>query len=445
MRKSKTTDYNYGFDIGNRFRFLFKILSNLHIEGKILSEAKKHTLVLKEYYPQRLERLRGLASYLGTEPLKLQALSIYLSKIIKGGCTATFSAPPATGDSEVYLSWNTDIVGAARIMCYLPFYIADIPGCIKYVSFGIPCVTNFGLLNEFGLSIVPAAVGMKDGGGEGLIDYEMNNLCMENCRDVPQVVEVYKNTKLYSLPGLGAGMLLNLNCIWGDAAGRGVVIEHSSNHIHYQYAEDGILAITNHHQFLDRTLTGSPIPDELPAISGYYCRLGRAWNLLRENRGDIDFKVVKRIMSDHNLELEHIKDYAYEEPIDDGTICVHYWNIPGYLKEKRFKRAIEAYVMGKTVASLIIQPKRFIIWRCRGNPCNVPYEPIYFEHILQGHSTKDVSFSIAMSTKLSRLFWRLPGMKKFMDGIFRPILRKWSILFFTALEKLVPVETKTPR
>ncbi|HIC91383.1 MAG TPA: hypothetical protein EYP21_04860 [Syntrophaceae bacterium] len=443
MSRSKTADYNYGFDIGSRFRFLFKILSNLDIGDKIFSEAKEHTLVLRDYYPQRLERLKGLACYLGTEPLKLQALSIHLAKTIKGGCTATFSAPPATRDGEVYLSWNTDIVGAARITCYLPFYIADIPGCNKYVSFGIPCVISFGLLNEFGLSSIPTAVGMKDGGGEGLMDYELNNVCMENCRDVPQVVEVYKNTKLYSLPALGAGMLLNLNCIWGDAAGRGVAIEHSSNHIHYQYAEDGILAITNHHQFLDRTLTGSPTPYELPAISGSYCRLGRAWNLLRKNRGNIDFEVVKRIMSDHYLEVEHIKDYLYEEPIDDGTICVHYWNILSYLRERRFKRAMEAYLMGKTIASLIIQPKRFIIWRCRGNPCNVPYKPIYFEDILHGHSTRNVSFSIAMNTKLARSFWRLPGIKRFMNKIFRPILKKWSILFFTALEKLVPVETKT--
>lgn len=440
MRKSKTTDYNYGFNVGNRFRFLFKILSNLPIGEKILYEAKKHFLSLNEYYPQRLHRLKGLASYLGTEPLKLQALSTYFLKIPKGGCTATFSAPPATRDGGTYLSWNVDLFEAAKIIRYLPlFYMVEIPGYNKYVAFGIPCLASVGLLNEFGLSYVCTAVGMRDGGGEGLLDFEINNLCIENYSDVSEVVQAYKNTKIYSFPGLGAGMLLNYSCIWGDITGQGVAIEHSSNHIHYQYPEDGILAITNHHQFLDRKLTGSPGPDELPAISGSYCRLGRAWNLLRENRGNIDLEVVKRIMGDHKLEVEHIKNYNYPEPVDDGTICVHYWNIPSYLRKRKYKEAFEAYIMGKTIMAFIVQAKKFTIWRCSGNPCNRPSRPIDFKETLKGNSRKYPNLSITLSTKLNGAFWRVPKIRKFMIFIYK----KWLILFFTLLEKLIPVETKS--
>ena len=78
---------------------------------------------------------------------------------------------------------------------------------------------------------------------------------------------------------------MNLNCIWGDLNGSGLAIEHSANHIEYHGDENGILAITNHHQFLDRRLTGSPDPDRQAAIAGSFCRLGRMWNLLREHYG----------------------------------------------------------------------------------------------------------------------------------------------------------------
>ncbi len=442
MKGPKFIDYDYGFDIGNRFKSLFRLFLDLNIKNKY--DAKSNIPALREYYPQRLERLKGLASSLGTSVENLQAISIYLSKAITGGCTALFCAPPATKDGEVYLSWNIDFFKGAQIIGkFFTFYISEIPGYNRYVAFGIPCLFGVSLLNEFGLSCVGAAVGMKDGGGKGLMDIEISNLCMEKCRDVSEVLNTYKSVKLYSFPGISGGMLLNLNFIWGDSAGNGIAIEHSSNYIHYEHAKDGILAIANHHQFLDRKLTGSPDPNELSAISGSYCRLGRIWKLLRENKEDINLSILKRIMADHNLEIEHIKDYNYEEPIDDGTICVHYWNIPRYLKQRRFKRAIEAYFMGKTIGSVIIQPKSLIINRCFGNPCNRPYRPICFKPIFE--DKKYPNLSIKVATKLNTRILKPYGIRKFKNFIFRYFFKKWLIIMGTILEKWVPVEKKATR
>jgi hypothetical protein len=358
-------------------------------------------------------------------------------------CTNSFCAPPATKDGEVYLSWNMDIFGATKILRYLPvIYVASFPESYKYVCFGIPILFGLGVLNEKGVSFVPTAVGIKDGGGDGLLDFEFNNLCMETCDNVSDIIKTYKTKPRYSFPGLGAGIFLNYNCIWGDVEGNGVAIEHSSNHITFKYAEDGILAIANHHQFLDRNLTGSTDPNQQPAISGSYCRLGRMWNLLKQKNGNIDLQVLKEILSDHKLEIEHLKNYNYEEPIDDATICGHYWNIKNYIKERKFKKAYEAYIMGKTIMCWIIQPKKFTIWLCRGNPCNKPFLPMCFKQIFFNSSFKNLGLSIIINTKLNKFFFKLPIVKKFMDFIFTVFVKRLIILFFSILEKLVPIEVK---
>ncbi|CAD7771141.1 hypothetical protein DMNBHIDG_00324 [Candidatus Methanoperedenaceae archaeon GB37] len=59
-------------------------------------DSKKLLLFLKEFYPQRWERLRGLADALGIGIDSLYVNTLCLAKLIKGACTAGFCAPPAT-------------------------------------------------------------------------------------------------------------------------------------------------------------------------------------------------------------------------------------------------------------------------------------------------------------------------------------------------------------
>ena len=372
----KKIDYNYGFKIARLFNDLFKCVLSSNFKS---DASKKLLLSLKEFYPQRWERLKGLADALGICMGSLYMNTLYLSRLMRGGCTAGFCAPPATKDGNIYLFWNIDFFKAAQIIGkFFRFYLFDVPGYNCYLAFGIPGLVGVPIINEFGLAVVSASVGMKDGGGEGVMDAEILSLCMERSKDINEVIDIYKNTKLASFPGVTGGSLLNLNSIWADRNGQGLIIEHSSHHLHFELAKDGILAIANHHQFI-RELTGSPTPDELPSIAGSYCRLGRMWHLLRENKGKIDLDLIKKFMADHKLEKEHVDDYKHIEPIDDGTICVHYWHLKQYLREGNFKRAIETYLMGKTVGSIIIEPKSLTIHTCSGNPCNHHYKHTYLE------------------------------------------------------------------
>jgi len=454
----KRLDYDYGFYTGRRFKRLFNIFARIcELEGKeVLSQSQRHILTLKKYYPQRLERIRGLGFSLGINPDRLLALPTYLSKFIKVGCTNTVCAPPATKDGQIYLSWNMDIFSATRVMRYLPLlHISDLPNSHKYFCLGLPCLGGLGLLNDQGLSYAPTAVGMKDGGGEGLLDFELNNLAMESCENVEEVVSLYKDKPKYSFPGWSAGIFLNLNCIWGDSLGGGVAIEHSSHHLAFEYLKEGIMAIANHHQFLNRDLTGSVNPDQMPAISGSYCRLGRMWNLLKSYQGEIDLKVMKKITADHKLEIEHLKGYSYQEPVDDATICGHYWNLLDHLKRGRIKRAVEAYLMGRTILSWIIEPKKLTIWLCRGNPCRSPFIPIYCAEMLgapppsfDSHKEKEsriINSALKINTKIDRSFWRIPGTKKALDALFQYFLKKLLLLSFFLLEKIIPISHQEGR
>jgi hypothetical protein len=55
----------------------------------------------------------------------------------------------------------------------------------------------------------------------------------------------------------------------------------SHNHMEVARAADrgGVLASTNHHQFLDRKLSGGADPITEPLIAGSFARLARMWEL----------------------------------------------------------------------------------------------------------------------------------------------------------------------
>jgi hypothetical protein len=442
----KKFDYEFGYEIGKSLKYFFNFLKFFisKIDKNNLEYSKRYLSVLKEKYPEKLERFAGISSSTGIDIYRLNFISILFSKLFKIACTDTFSAPPATSDGKVYLTWNMDIFGASRIFLnFLRLIVIEIPNFKRYVGFGLPILGTIGILNQDGLAYVGTAVGLKDGNGtDGLLDMDINNLCMEKCEDVESVVKLYRENKVTSIKGLTASIFLNLNCIWGDAEGKGVAIEHSSKYIHFEFAKEGILAIANHHQFLDRNLTGSPTPSQMNAITGSYCRLGRVWKLLRENKGNISLDVLKKISSDHILEKEHVKDFSYNEPIDDGTICCHYWNLKSYLKKGEIKRAYECYLTGKTLISYIIEPKDLIIYRCRGNPCRNFYHQYDFKRALKEGYFKELKFGSKIYSIINKNFYRIPKSKIFMNFFSEKILKKILIFLVKFLEKIIKVEVK---
>jgi len=167
----------------------------------------------------------------------------------------------------------------------MPLYVRDIAGSKPYVCMGLPVLFGIGIMNGDGLSSCVNSVGAMDS-GEGLTFFELNNLAMETQSTVDGAVGVWRDNPREVVPGLAMAIIMNANNIFADMQGDAAVIEHSHNHMAVEKAEDhgGVLASANHHQFLDRSLSGGADPVSEPLITGSYARLARMWNCWRRLR-----------------------------------------------------------------------------------------------------------------------------------------------------------------
>ena len=339
--------------------------------------------MLKRLYPRRLERIKGLSLALGLEESEVIAASDFLGTAVTPRCTTFAALPPATGDGGIYLSWNVDIAFPLRfILGRMPLFVLDLPDCHPYVAWGMPALFGMGLLNARGVATVINGVGMSDG-GEGLNAGELNNLAMETCETVEQVADVFRDNPREVFAGHSLAVLMNANSIWTDLEGNAVTIEYSHDHIVVQEADGRkVMAEANHHQYLDQGLSGGANPGTQASISGSYARLGRMWELLDEHHGEIDAAVARAIAGDHGTNYRLLEPWGisrewYQDPIDDGTICAHYWNAADYLKRGRFKDAFVIYATSCTIYSILIAPRSFTMYLCYGWPCRNPHVPLY--------------------------------------------------------------------
>jgi len=309
------------------------------------------------------------------------------------GCTTLVAVPPATKDGEIYLLWNFDILRPAKVIFdRCRFFVAN-SGGYNYVAWGIPGWLHIGMMNEKGLCFVGNAVGMKDGDGKGTTILEIIQSALSSCSTVDEVSKLYSESTRLVLPGYSAAIFANLNSMWADEQGNAVTIEYSKNHIAVRpIGESGIMVETNHHQYLDRRLSGSADPDRQNAIAGSYGRLGRAWEMAEEYAGKFDLETVVRFASDHGKNYSLLPDFEIPQTgvVDDSTICCHLWNYGWYLRRFRLKKALDAMAEGETVYSFILQPRKRTIWLCRGKPCRSKYMPLEFGKALQRSGIKPV-------------------------------------------------------
>ena len=190
------------------------------------------------------------------------------------------------------------------------------------------------------------------------------------------------------LKALYAGILFNWNTIWGDARGGLSVFECSHNHFHEERAgERASIASANHHQFLDRGLTGSVDPLRDPLIAGSYSRLARMYSLLDTYHGCINPFAAKLIVSDHIPDYSVLKEYGierewWEEKVDDSTICAHPWNMRRHLARGEVYPALEEATVSWTVYSFQVRPGRMTVWFTDGHPCRRPTTPYYWGGLL---------------------------------------------------------------
>lgn len=352
--------------------------------------ARRHLAILSNYYPRQLERLEGLARALGTDVVEVATASLALSSLPGTGCANFAAVPPATSDGKVYASWNLDLSPLFRLLLgRMPLYVRDIAGSKPYVCMGLPVLFGIGVMNGDGLCSCVNSVGCEDG-GEGLTFFELNNLAMETCSTVDGAVEVWRNNPREVLPGLAIAIIMNANSIFADMNGEAVVIEHSHHHMAVENASGhgGVLASANHHQFLDRSLSGGADPEKEPLIAGSYARLARMWELLEILRGRIDRRTARIIARDHGLNYSTLQEFGlhpdpYGERVDDATICSHPWNFFRHLRRLELVEALVEMNVARTLNSIIMDPGRCTIYITPGNPCRHQYVPVWVGDVLR--------------------------------------------------------------
>jgi hypothetical protein len=351
---------------------------------------RRHLALIRQTYPARADRIGGLARALGLGHEEVLAGSLGILSLGGFACTNFAAVPPATRDGKIYLSWNLDLPPLFRLlMGRMPLYIRDVEGSQPYVCMGFPVLFGIGVMNNHGLCSVVNSVGAMDG-GEGLTFFELNNLAMETKADIEGVLDVWRDNPREVVPGLAASILLNANNMFCEPSGRAVLIEHSHNHMAVEEAGErgGLLASANHHQFLDRALSGGADPESEPMIAGSFARLARMWELLKTFEGTIDRRVAKMIVSDHGLNYSTLKEFGieraeHEERLDDATVCCHPWNFFRHLRRLEVQEAMIEMNIAHTLNSILIDPLACTIWITLGNPCRKQYLPIWLGDALR--------------------------------------------------------------
>lgn len=354
----------------------------------VVADARRHSRYLSRVSPGSLLELEGLARGLSMSPDDILCARVLAESLAVPGCTNFGARGPATSDGTTMLSWNFDaspVLGV--VMGRFPLYVRDLAGTNPYVCLGVPALFGIGILNAEGLSCIVNAVGITDD-GEGFTPFELNNTAMETCSTVAGAEEVFSQGPRQATRAMAIGMLMNWNMIWADLAGEMSLFEYSHSHFNRQpAADDGLLASANHHQYLDRTLTGSFDPLGDPMLAGSYSRLARMWALLRRYHGEISPEVAKMIISDHVPDYSILKAYGierewWEEKVDDSTVCAHAWNFWKHVLKGEVATAFLEWCFSTTLYSMQVQPSKMTVWFTKGFPCRNLTTPVYWGDML---------------------------------------------------------------
>lgn len=337
---------------------------------------------------ERLAELEGLSRGLSMGVDELSAAGSVAQSLAMAACTNFGALPPVTGDGDAMLSWNFDAAPPIRAMFgRFPLFVREVDGTIPYLCMGFPAFFGIGVMNAEGLCCVVNAVGIRDD-GDGLSSFEMNNRCMETCSTVDAAEEVFATGPRGAVKAMTMGMLMNWNTIWTDRSGDLSVFEYSHNHFHrHRATDDRMVASANHHQFLDRSLSGSFDPGLQELITGSYSRLARMYAMLAANADRIDPERAKAMVSDHFPDYSLLREFGmdrewWEEMPDDATVCAHAWNLRRHLAKGKLMDAGMETAMSTTLYSFQIRPAGKTVWFTCGHPCRNETVPLYWGDML---------------------------------------------------------------
>jgi hypothetical protein len=373
-----STSYDYGYKIGKRFRFQYKLL-DIFTEVIKKSRARKdnidnHIRILENNCPFFLDELKGLSASLNIKLERLIYLQSFIFSIFNHECTVTLATGKATKNNETFLTFNVDTkVGIGdtigtiihRIFALKCWIVRINTIRYKYAFWGIPVLYEFAFLNEKGLGWGSPGTRLTKNEsryideGPGISTMMLERLAMMTCKDVSEAAELYKNMERASQKEQGwFHMYDSSSSCFCDKNGDILIIEHTHNYIITVFgnstdvtgARADILWHANHHQWLDPKLTGSIYPNEYPS-SGL--RAERAFELLNDSYGNITLETCMSITRDHGGGFD-------KNGKDSGDICRH--------PDKESNR-ITAY-------SWIILPKDLTVYWTYRSPC----KSIFWKH-----------------------------------------------------------------
>lgn len=344
-----------------------------------LSLARNHWRALEENWPEQLERIRGIAQGSGIDLDELGLISMFFTKF---NCAQSASAPPATKDGAVYLSWNLDLVNIAKPLFALPLLSVTSPeGGYKTLVLGIPYVLGIGLMNEKGLSLAGASITVSDS-GEGLTPFELSLLIMERCRSVKEAVNLLETVPRFSTDDYFWGNFTNWSYSLADADGGIGTVEFTSHAIASAYGDNGILARANCYDYLPEELTTcspeNPMfggPSDAFAAFGSMAREARMYELLRLHYGSLTLKDIQSFTADTNGG----KPFLGKDSGSWWTIERHTHTIQEEISQplgSPYVPLLDDLLQVSTTVGFVMEPKQRTLWVSLGHPGEVPYLPV---------------------------------------------------------------------
>jgi len=198
-------------------------------------------------------------------------------------CSAWAAFGKASENGHSYLGFHGDadissapyqIVVTAKPSKGNSFISIDMAGCIG----------SWAGMNGKGLATAWTTVGTSDEGG-GTSPYILSRLALQYCGGVNEVIDLVNSGPRV----FGANLLLT------EREGKAVVVEYTHSHFNARVPIDSCLAVPSH--FVSNEM--NRYCPSMPRYPSSYYRYIRLEQLLYQNKGKMDMKIMEEIDRDH--------------------------------------------------------------------------------------------------------------------------------------------------
>jgi predicted choloylglycine hydrolase len=297
--------------------------------AKMVRFAKKCEELVKQFAPEYLEEIGGVAEGAGLdcEALKAFTLTCPFEPQDVPSCTVVSLSPERTNDKLPIVGRNYDFffeaskAGATTYSCYPERGFASLGNCDIWVG-------REDGLNEAGLFVGQARFftrGLKP----GFVFWLIIRLLLDRCATVDEGLDLLR--KIPHAQGF--------TYMLADSSGKAVAVEQTLSGIEVRYPENGLLIMTNH------AVCPRWAGKEVFVPSDSHPRYNRLKELL--GSGVVDVEAVKRALQDH-----------------EGLVCSHGTHFPN----RGFG----------TIWSLVGKPGERELEIAAGQPCQARYRKTSF-------------------------------------------------------------------